>query len=155
MLAGKLYGARVTATGSTFPRLPLLTTTNKPVSVPGTPAHDKYVLIDFWYSHCGPCISQFQDPKNIYAFYRPKGFDILGISVDKKNLVEDWKSAIQQYKLPWKQYLDLEGKEANKLSIEETPTNFLLDANGKIVVRDLDPAALKLFLKSNLLWPMI
>ncbi|MEO6962480.1 MAG: TlpA disulfide reductase family protein [Puia sp.] len=149
-LAARLYGARVTLPGSTFPGLPLLTVTNKPVSIPDTATHNQYTLIDFWYSHCGPCISQFQDLKNIYAVYRPKGFDILGISVDKKDLIKDWKAAIKQYRLPWKQYLDLEGKEAHKLSITFTPTNFLLDDRGKVIARDMQPAELKLFLEKHL-----
>jgi peroxiredoxin len=110
----------------------------------------KYTLVDFWYSHCSPCISQFENLKNIYAEYSGRGFEIVGVSTDKKENELDWKKVIIQYKLPWKQLLDSGGKYATRFSINAFPTNFLLDDTGKIIRKDIDPIQLRAFLDNSL-----
>lgn len=112
--------------------------------------HKKYTLIDFWFSHCFPCISQFDDLKNLYKKYNKNDLDILSISVDDSAHINDWKKVIAKFNLPWKQYLDLNGKEANFLSIHAFPTNFLLDKTGTIIETNIEPSELRLLLeKSN------
>lgn len=44
--------------------------------------NNQYYLIDFWYSHCGPCIEGFPKLKKIYNQFHNRGFDIISISVD-------------------------------------------------------------------------
>ncbi|HVW99919.1 MAG TPA: DUF4369 domain-containing protein, partial [Candidatus Babeliaceae bacterium] len=39
---------------------------------------DKITLVDFWYSHCSPCIAQFETLKKLYNEYHPLGFNIVG-----------------------------------------------------------------------------
>lgn len=107
-------------------------------------------MIDFWFNHCGACIGQFDDLKNIYALYKDKGFTIVGISIDGKDKIEDWKNVIDQYHLPWKQYLDFNGKECNKLSIEAFPSNFLINEQGNIIAKRISPNKLSKFLETHL-----
>ena len=57
---------------------------------------------------------------------------------------------IEKYHLPWKQYLDLDSKEAITLSVESYPSNFLLDLQGKIIAKNNRPFGLKTFLAENL-----
>ena len=58
-------------------------------------AKGKYTLIDFWASWCTPCLLQIPDLKEAYAEYHPKGFEILGVSVDSKG--DRWKKSIVKY----------------------------------------------------------
>jgi len=151
VLAEKLNGARTTAIGKSFPGLSVLSPKSESMNVPVIDKSDKYILIDFWFSHCGPCISQFEVLKELFTAYHEKGFDIQGVSTDDEKQLANWKTVIQKYRLPWKQFRDAGGKETDKLGIAEFPTNFLLDANGKIIARDLAPVQLKSFLEKNLL----
>jgi len=149
MLAKKLHAASVTSVGSVFPKL-LISDSKKTIVFNSATSHKKYTLIDFWFSHCSACIGQFNDLKNIYALYKDKGFTIVGISIDGKDKIEDWKNVIDQYHLPWKQYLDFNGKECNKLSIEAFPSNFLINEQGKIIEKRISPNELSKCLETHL-----
>ena len=109
----------------------------------------KYTLIDFWFSHCAPCIAQFDDLRNMYRKYHNNKLDILSISVDDNAYIDDWKNVIAKFSLPWRQYLDLNGKEANHLSIQEFPTNLLLNESGKIIATNIEPKGLELLLEKK------
>jgi thiol-disulfide isomerase/thioredoxin len=52
-------------------------------------AKSKYTLIDFWASWCGPCRAAIPKLKKTYEDFETKGFNIIGVSTDKKEL--DWK----------------------------------------------------------------
>ena len=70
--------------------------------------------------------------------------NILGVSLDTN--VAKWKEAIAKDKLTWTQISNLQGWEdpiAKKYNIEGIPATLLLDANGKIIAKDLRGEALK------------
>jgi thiol-disulfide isomerase/thioredoxin len=96
----------------------------------------KYVLIDFWASWCGPCRRENPNLVKTYAEYHPKGFEILGISLDKKEDRQKWLDAIHKDGLTWTQVSDLQGWDnaaAKAYNVQAIPMNYLLDPNGKII----------------------
>ena len=109
----------------------------------------KYVLIDFWFSHCVPCIVQFPKLRELYEQYRYKGFQIIGISIDAKKDKGEWLKAIAKYKLSWDHFLDTDHFEASRLSVSTYPTTFLLGSDGKIISRNLELSELEEFLKKE------
>ena len=143
-----LMESKVTAVGNNFPAMILLNESGVKSKV--TFSQNKYTLVDFWYSHCGPCIAEFPALKELYANYKHKGFNIIGISVDKKDYEDDWHEAIKKHGLVWEQLLDKNGKNADRLFINSYPTTFLLDSKGKIIKRKIKSNELKTFLEKNL-----
>lgn len=111
---------------------------------------NKYTLVDFWYSNCGPCIAQFEDFKKVYGKYKSKGLEIAGVSVDKTGDKKAMDNIIAKYKIDWQRYWDKDGLEAKRLLINAFPTNFLLDKNGVIVKSNISPSELDEFLESKL-----
>ena len=109
----------------------------------------KYTLIDFWFSHCGPCIAQFPMMRNLYAKYKNAGFEVVGISIDKTEDKRAWLDAISKHKLEWKQYWDIDGKEAKRFFINLYPTNLLLDNEGRIIKKNILLEELEIFLAKN------
>lgn len=49
---------------------------------------DKLVLLDFWEYWCGPCIKSIPKLKRLHERYSDQGFVILGIFLERKDIVE-------------------------------------------------------------------
>jgi len=149
LLLKKINVAKQIAKGSQLPALNVKDQDGRKIDFQKY-SSKKYVLIDLWYSHCAPCIAQFPDLKDIYKEFSGKGFEILSISTDKEKYVNDWKAVILKHKLPWPQYLDLNGVEAHSFNVKIYPSSLLVDQKGKIVATDISPIELKYFLGENL-----
>lgn len=104
----------------------------------------KVVLIDFWGSWCVPCRISHPSLKKLYDKYKDRGFEIIGISneVNSKNKSDQdkaWKKAVKEDGINWLQILyDPQVFDAVKAyDINGYPTKFLIDQNGKFVMRIL------------------
>ncbi|MBY0244678.1 MAG: AhpC/TSA family protein [Sphingobacteriaceae bacterium] len=109
----------------------------------------KYTLVDFWYSHCGPCRAQFDNLKQTYNRYKNKGFEIIGISTDKPKHKSDWLAAIKEHQLLWPQYWDIDGVEATNIGVYAFPTNFLVNEKGVIIKKNISTVELEDFLSKQ------
>lgn len=110
----------------------------------------KYVLIDFWASWCAPCRRENPNLVKAYDKYRSKGFEILGVSLDKAADKAKWIKAIADDQLTWTQVGDMKGWEneaAVNYEVKAIPMNFLIDPSGKIIAKELRGEALDAKLK--------
>lgn len=98
----------------------------------------KIVLLDFWASWCAPCRQEGKNVKAVYADFKDKGFDVLGISLDTNK--EKWQKAIEEEGYAWTQVSDLQGYKSpicKLYDINGIPALFLLDGSGKIIATGL------------------
>jgi thiol-disulfide isomerase/thioredoxin len=98
----------------------------------------QYLLLDFWASWCGPCRAENPNVVKAYKRYHPKGFEILGISLDDRK--DQWLAAVKKDGLNWKQVSDLKGgynSAAILYGVQVIPTNYLLDKDGTIIAANL------------------
>ncbi len=149
VLGEKLKIGKLLSVGQPFPIIDCQNKNNEKLS-PALFLRNKYTLIDFWYSGCGPCRRQFPNMLDLYKQYGNNGFEIVGISVDKTIHKQDWERVIADNKLVWKQYWDKNGTETNRLSIFAFPTNFLIDNMGKIISKNISMEELEEFLREKL-----
>ena len=99
----------------------------------------KVVLIDFWASWCAPCRAANPYIQRLYKKYKGDGFEVFAVSLDVKK--EAWLKAIKKDKLTYTQVIDPDGwrsKVAEQYFVDQLPTNFLLDRDGKIVAINIE-----------------
>ncbi|BEG98934.1 TlpA disulfide reductase family protein [Bacteroides sedimenti] len=149
VLSRKLKIGSVLSVGKQFPLLQCVNTNNEKFTL-DIFSKNNLTLVDFWYSQCNPCRSQFNTLKDLYKQFSDKGFEIIGISVDRATNKELWENTIINDKLIWKQYWDKDTKEANRLSINAFPTNFLIDSTGKIIAKNITLGELEKLLNKSL-----
>ncbi len=103
----------------------------------------KVVLVDFWATWCGPCITELPSLQKTYATYHEKGFEIIAISLD--NDKAPLETFIKENEMPWPQAFDGKGWQtelATQYGISSIPATFLIGKDGKIVATDLRGDAL-------------
>jgi peroxiredoxin len=138
----RLTALKNVETGKKAPDFTLPDVDGKPVSLYSR-IGPKALLVDFWAAWCGPCRNENPNVVAVYQKYHSKGFDIIGVSLDKDKAA--WKSAILQDNLTWTHVSDLKyfNNEAAKLyAISSIPANFLLNEQGIIVAVNLRGDAL-------------
>jgi thiol-disulfide isomerase/thioredoxin len=107
-------------------------------------AENRYILLDFWASWCGPCMGEVPVLKEAYKLYHKKGFEIYGVSLDRRE--ESWKEAVKKHNMEWPNVSLLQEFKIQAVEdyvVEAIPTNFLIDgSNGVIVAKNLRGEAL-------------
>ena len=114
---------------------------------------EKTVFCDFWASWCGPCRASIPHLKEIYAKYKDKGFEIVGVTNDTDH--DSWKKAIEEDQSPWIHVADVfpekyRGAEViARYAAHYLPTLYLIDKEGKMIGKiehtDLDTKLKELF----------
>jgi thiol-disulfide isomerase/thioredoxin len=104
----------------------------------------KVVVVDFWATWCGPCIAEMPHMKKLYAAYKDKGVEFIGVSLDNPrneenperdglNLLRNWVKAND---VAWPQYYQGNGWKSEFSSgwkVNSIPCIFLVDQQGRLV----------------------
>ena len=103
---------------------------------------NRYVLLDFWATWCGPCREEMPLVKEAYEKYHGKGFDIYAVSMDNGDgLMAKWRKYIVENGLPWTNVCDGEytrSKAYQDYAFRGIPDNVLIDcSDGRIIGRTL------------------
>ncbi len=94
----------------------------------------KVVVIDFWATGCVPCVRALPHLKSLYARYKSRGVEIVGISLDRDS--QRLKAFVAANRLDWIiTYSSEVGGEpaARKYGIRSIPSIWVIGKDGKVV----------------------
>ena len=93
----------------------------------------KYLLLDFWGAHCGPCKASIPELKTIAETMSDK-LEVVSISIDAKST---WKQSSIEHGISWHSLNDLKGREYDAIStlynVMGYPTFFIVSPEGVIL----------------------
>jgi thiol-disulfide isomerase/thioredoxin len=98
----------------------------------------KVVVIDFWATWCGPCVAEMPTMKKLYAQYKDKGVEFIGVSLDqskKDGGLDKLKSFVEKNEISWPQYYQgnyWTSEFSSSWGINSIPCVFVVDADGKL-----------------------
>ena len=95
----------------------------------------KLVIVHFWASWCPPCLKEIPDLIEFAEAWQDKPIEVIGVSLD-----ENWENAekvVISSKLPknFESLIDLTGKTPEAYGTYQYPETYLLDGDGKIIVK--------------------
>jgi thiol-disulfide isomerase/thioredoxin len=96
----------------------------------------KILVVNFWASWCGPCREEIPHFSKLYADYKSKGVEFLGISMDEGE-VNEVRDLVQEFSHKQRvEYLLAIGNPdvANAFGgVSGLPTTFVIDRKGTII----------------------
>jgi len=101
----------------------------------------KVVLVEFWSTSCPGCVARMPELKATYEKFKPRGFEVIGISLDwHKN---DLLRVIKEKEISWPQHFDGKGFESRfavQYGVFSMPTMWLVDRRGNLRFTDASGA---------------
>lgn len=93
--------------------------------------HDRYVLLNFWGTWCGPCIAEFPALKKIRKKYPEKEVEFIFVNTDKDP--EKFATALEKYKLSFGIHLPRNERIMDDYYVSFIPRLFLISPDGTIL----------------------
>ena len=110
--------------GQSLPKLSVQWLDKKPET------EGKPMIVEFWATWCPPCRSSIPHLNEIYAKYKDKGLQIVGITDEDRAKIKKFEKEVP---IEYAVGLDANGKYAKPFGIQGIPHAVLVDKTGKVV----------------------
>ena len=88
------------------------------------------VLVNFWATWCGPCQQEMPLLDQMYKKYKPAGFTLLGVNVDKE--APAVKDLLSRKPVSFTVLLDPENKVSRDYHVADMPSSVIIDRKGNV-----------------------
>jgi peroxiredoxin len=99
---------------------------------------EKFVLLNFWATWCGPCKEEMPGLEVLYQKFKDKKFILIAISVDYEGL-QPVQEFISKHHYTFPVLLDPKCEILDLFEVKGIPTTFLIDKKGKMVGKAIGP----------------
>ena len=88
------------------------------------------VMVNFWATWCGPCQQEMPLLDQMYKKYKPAGFTLIGVNVDKEALPV--KELLARKPVTFPVLLDPANQVSKAYHVAEMPSSVIIDRKGQI-----------------------
>ena len=88
------------------------------------------VMVNFWATWCGPCQQEMPLLDQMYKKYKPAGFTLIGVNVDKDS--PPVKELMARKPVSFPVLLDPANQVSKAYHVDEMPSSVLIDRKGQI-----------------------
>ena len=88
------------------------------------------VMLNFWASWCGPCRQEMPLLDQMYKKYKPAGFTLIGVNVDKD--APPVKELLARKPVSFPVLLDPANQVSKAYHVDEMPSTVIIDRKGEI-----------------------
>jgi len=141
-LMAKLYESLLP--GNKAPNIQMKDANEQMISVDEIAKKKLGTILFFWSSHCKYCKEAVPTLKQIYALYKDKGIEVVGISLDTYK--PHWTQAIEQYQLNWVNVTDYKAWKSDAVDtfkVHKTPYFYLISSDMTIISKPATVGLLK------------
>jgi peroxiredoxin len=88
------------------------------------------VMVNFWATWCGPCQQEMPLLDQMYKKYKPAGFTLIGVNVDKE--APAVKELLARKPVSFPVLLDPANQVSKAYHVDEMPSSVIIDRKGEI-----------------------
>jgi peroxiredoxin len=125
VLTGTAFAA---AAGGPAPEFTLAALTGQPAAL--SQYKGQVVMVNFWATWCGPCQQEMPLLDQMYKKYKPAGFTLIGVNVDKEALPV--KDLMARKPVSFPVLLDPANQVSKAYHVDEMPSSVIIDRKGEI-----------------------
>jgi peroxiredoxin len=115
-------------TGGPAPSFSLTTLSGQPSGLAAYKG--QVVMVNFWATWCGPCQQEMPLLDQMYKKYKPAGFTLIGVNVDKETPAV--KELLTRKPVSFPVLLDPANQVSKAYHVDEMPSSVIIDRKGQI-----------------------
>ncbi len=119
--------------GDSLPDLELVSLEGDGVSLASL--RGRAVLVNLWATWCVPCREEMPELVALHGRYDAKGLVVVGVSVDSADAFDNVRAFVSELNIPDAVWLDPEMRVYHALRVRGLPATFVIDREGRIVLR--------------------
>jgi cytochrome c-type biogenesis protein len=101
----------------------------------------KVVLLNVWATWCHPCRAEIPALRSIHETYKPRGLELIGVSVDAEGADDDIRQFMKEFEMAYPIWRDPDERVSTQFLVVGVPATFLIDRNGILRWRKTGPVA--------------
>ena len=99
----------------------------------------KVVLFNIWATWCHPCRDEIPELLVLYDKYKPRGLELVGVSIDANGSDEAIRSFMKDFRMTYPVWRDPDERVSAEFLVVGVPATFLIDRNGTLRWRKTGP----------------
>lgn len=90
------------------------------------------VLVNIWATWCKPCTKELPELAKLHRERAAQGFSVLGVSIDKRQMLDKVRAAVRSYEIGYPMLFDPESRAVAPWKVHGYPTSVLVGRDGTV-----------------------